>query len=59
MDLQRIEALTNLDAVPSMTLLNKLGFKEEGVFRGYAYSHDSLVDQRCFSLLRTEFINSV
>lgn len=29
-----VEALTNLDATPSMNLLMKLGFKEDGILRG-------------------------
>lgn len=55
MGLYRIEAFTNLDAIPSMQLLSKLGFSQEGILRGYAYFHGEYVDQRCFSLLRGEW----
>lgn len=55
MGFQRIEAYTNLDALPSMTLLQKIGFKEEGILRDYAYFHGEYWDQRCFSLLKSEW----
>ncbi|WP_442593673.1 GNAT family N-acetyltransferase [Neobacillus sp. D3-1R] len=51
----RVEALTNLDATPSMNLLMKLGFKEDGILRGYAAHEGHYVDQRCFSLLKHEW----
>jgi ribosomal-protein-alanine N-acetyltransferase len=35
--LNRIEATTNLDNVASMRVLDKLGFKEEGILRQYGY----------------------
>ncbi|WP_284638112.1 GNAT family N-acetyltransferase [Paenibacillus silviterrae] len=55
MGLHRIEAFTNLDATPSLNLLIKLGFKEEGVLRGYSTIHGEYADQRCFSLLKNEW----
>ncbi|WP_282937341.1 GNAT family protein [Paenibacillus sp. RC67] len=55
MGLYRIEAFTNLDAVPSIKLLEKFGFHEDGVLRGYASFHGQFVDQRCFSLLKKEW----
>lgn len=51
----RIEAFTNLDAAPSMGLLKKFGFQEDGVLRGYASFQDHYVDQRCFSLLKSDW----
>ncbi|MDP4163928.1 MAG: GNAT family protein [Bacillota bacterium] len=51
----RIEAFTNLDAIPSMNLLLKCGFQQDGILRGYASSRDHFIDQRCFSLLRDEW----
>lgn len=55
MGLYRIEAFTNLDAIPSINLLRKIGFNEDGVLRGYSYSHGGYVDNRCFSLLKNEW----
>jgi ribosomal-protein-alanine N-acetyltransferase len=56
MEFNRIEAFTNLDAEPSMLLLKKLGFNEDGILRGYASFHGEYVDQRCYSLLKREWI---
>ncbi|WP_309123136.1 GNAT family protein [Paenibacillus sp.] len=55
MGFYRIEAFTNVDAFPSMKLLHRLGFREDGRLRGYALSHGNFADQRCFSLLRDEW----
>lgn len=51
----RIEAFTNLDARPSMHLLLKLGFVQDGILRGYGSSHGHYVDQRVFSLLKSDW----
>lgn len=53
--LYRIEAFTNVDATPSIQLLKKHGFQEDGILRGYACFHGEYVDQRCFSLLKKEW----
>ena len=55
MGFYRIEAFTNLDALPSMRLLHSLGFREDGILRGYSRFHGQYVDQRCFSLLQGEW----
>ncbi|MED4581231.1 GNAT family protein [Brevibacillus choshinensis] len=55
MGLYRIEAFTNVDATPSMQLLKKNGFQEDGILRGYACFHGEYVDQRCFSLLQKDW----
>ncbi|MFC0212414.1 GNAT family N-acetyltransferase [Paenibacillus chartarius] len=57
--LYRIEAFTNVDAAPSINFLQSLGFTEEGILRGYSLIHGEYADQRCFSLLRTEWNVSV
>ncbi|WP_240414887.1 GNAT family N-acetyltransferase [Paenibacillus periandrae] len=57
MEFNRIEAFTNLDAEPSMLLLKKLGFNEDGILRGYASFHGEYVDQRCYSLLQREWLS--
>ena len=54
MRIYRIEAFTNLDATPSIRLLRKLGFQEDGILRGYANFHGEFWDQRCFSLIRKD-----
>jgi [ribosomal protein S5]-alanine N-acetyltransferase len=51
----RIEAFTNLDAIPSMNLLMKMGFVQDGILRGYASAQNGYIDQRCFSLLKTDW----
>lgn len=56
MGLYRIEAFTNLDAAPSIKLLKKLGFNEDGILRGYSSFHGEYVDQRCYSQLKKEWI---
>lgn len=53
--LHRIEAFTNLDAFPSIQFLQRMGFTEEGVLRGYARIRGEYTDQRCFSLVRNEW----
>ena len=54
--LHRIEAFTNVDAEPSIGFLRRLGFTEEGILRGYSRIHGQFADQRCFSLVKTEWI---
>ncbi|GFN30810.1 N-acetyltransferase [Paenibacillus curdlanolyticus] len=56
--LHRIEAYTNLGAEPSMKLLEKLGFRQEGILRGFAHFHGGYWDQRCYSLLKHEWFPS-
>jgi ribosomal-protein-alanine N-acetyltransferase len=52
--LNRIQALVMLGNKASVGLLDKLGFKEEGVLREYVYFKSAFHDLRCFSLLRRE-----
>lgn len=56
MGIYRIEAFTNLDAVPSYSLLRKLGFMDEGILRGFAAFQGEFLDQRCFSFLKTDHL---
>ncbi|MGA1868582.1 MAG: GNAT family N-acetyltransferase [bacterium] len=53
--LNRIEALTYINSVASITLLKKLGFKEEGIRREYGYWKNKFHDLRSFSLLRRDW----
>jgi ribosomal-protein-alanine N-acetyltransferase len=53
--LNRIQALTYAYSEPSIGLLKKLGFQEEGVRREYTYWKNQFHDLRCFSLLRRDW----
>ena len=55
MRFERIEAFINVDNDRSSGLLNRLGFKLEGVLREYALSPKGLIDQKCYSLLKREW----
>ena len=54
-NLNRIEATTNLDNAGSRRVLAKVGFVEEGVLRDYRYWRGAFYDLRMFSLLRREY----
>ena len=54
-NLNRIQALTYIESENSKGLLKKLGFREEGILRDYAYWKDEFHDLVCFSLLRREW----
>jgi [ribosomal protein S5]-alanine N-acetyltransferase len=53
--LYRIGAVTYPENIASSSLLKKLGFKEEGLLRGYIYQKNRSNDAFIFSLLRTEW----
>ena len=53
--LNRIQALVVPGNVPSIGLLQKLGFTEEGLLRQYAFFKGRYQDLICFSVLRSEF----
>ena len=57
LNLNRIEATTNLDNTGSMRLLAKVGFTEEGILRDYVYWREvgAFYDARMYSLLRREY----
>ncbi|SDM54095.1 ribosomal-protein-alanine N-acetyltransferase [Fictibacillus solisalsi] len=55
MDLYRLEAFTNVDAIPSMNLLEKAGFRQDGILRGYASFHGQFCDQRVYSLIKPDW----
>lgn len=57
LDLHRIEAATIADNHESVNLLKKLGFRLEGIRRGYSWEEDGVFhDSAMFGLLREEFI---
>ena len=51
----RITATTDVVSPKSISVLSKLGFKEEGILREYGYWKDRFNDVRLFSLLRKEW----
>jgi ribosomal-protein-alanine N-acetyltransferase len=53
--LNRIEAQTYLYSEPSMSLLKKLGFIDEGVRRECFYWKNKFHDMHCFSFLRRDW----
>lgn len=55
MSLNRVEALTFVDNVPSQRLLEKLGFQREGVLREYECLQNRFIDMAIYSLLNREF----
>ncbi|WP_456271405.1 GNAT family N-acetyltransferase [Bacillus sp. AK031] len=55
LQLYRMGAITFLGNQASQRLLKKLGFKEEGVLRGYIYQHGKSHDTYMFSLLQPEW----
>lgn len=54
MELNRIEALVMLENIASITLLEKLGFREEGILREYGYWKGKFHDLKMFSLLKRD-----
>jgi ribosomal-protein-alanine N-acetyltransferase len=59
MDLLRIEARTMLDNVPSQKILEKLGFKKEGVLRQYRVIRGEPTDVLLYSLIRSDFAGAL
>ena len=57
LNLNRIEATTNLDNTGSMCVLAKVGFTEEGILRDYVYWREvgAFYDARLYALLRREY----
>jgi [ribosomal protein S5]-alanine N-acetyltransferase len=55
MGLKRIEALLSRENEPSMKLLARHGFVEEGVLREHYFIHDKFEDSVVFSLLEKEY----
>ena len=52
----RIEAFVSTQNIPSVNLLRKCGFSEEGVLRQHRYHRGRFVDVYSFSLLKEDFI---
>jgi ribosomal-protein-alanine N-acetyltransferase len=54
-ELNRVQALTDPTNTPSVRLLDKLGFRQEGVLRDYTYFRGKYLNDLLFSLLRREW----
>jgi|GEM_PF-1010456 len=54
--INRIAATTDVVSPQSISVLSKLGFKEEGILREYGFWKDKVHDVRMFSLLRKEWV---
>jgi len=52
----RITAMTDVISPRSISVLNKLGFQQEGILRESEYWKDRFNDSRLFSLLRREWL---
>ncbi|WP_066175825.1 GNAT family N-acetyltransferase [Bacillus marinisedimentorum] len=55
LDLFRMGAVTFTENKTSIQLLKRLGFKEEGILRGYLFQNNQSHDGLVFSLLKTEW----
>jgi len=56
MGLNRIEAFIGPENEPSLRLVKRLGFTEEGRLRAHYYKNGRMEDSVVFSLLRDEFV---
>jgi ribosomal-protein-alanine N-acetyltransferase len=55
LNLYRVEALVIPGNTQSLRVLQKLGFQEEGLRRGYGYWKNQFWDLHCFSLLKSDW----
>jgi ribosomal-protein-alanine N-acetyltransferase len=55
MNLNRIEAYHNPGNEASGRVMEKIGFKKEGIWRQRDLKNNMLLDKICFSLLREEY----
>jgi len=58
MRLNKVEACTDPRNVASIRLLERLGFRQDGVLRENTYFHGRFIDEVIFSLLASEWRNS-
>ncbi|MEL6494728.1 MAG: GNAT family N-acetyltransferase [Cyanobacteria bacterium J06623_7] len=56
MDFNRIEATVDPENLPSILLLNKLCFSEEGMLREYELQKERFSNLKLFSLLQRDFV---
>lgn len=57
MDLHRIEAFISPNNIPSLKLVQALGFQQEGLLREHYRNHGKMENSAVFSLLRDEYKN--
>ena len=57
--LQRIEARCAVENHASRRVLEKCGFRQEGILRGYFVLHGERVDHYLYSLLHQDFVDDV
>ncbi len=55
MELNRIEAMVMMENLPSMKLLQKLGFREEGILREHGFWIGQFHDLKIFSFLKNDY----
>jgi len=55
MGLNRIEAFTATDNIPSRKMLENLGFKQEGVLKEHYFTDNRMQDSVCYALLLKEY----
>jgi ribosomal-protein-alanine N-acetyltransferase len=58
LDLNRIGAVVYPENIPSLKLLETIGFQVEGLLRGYMYQNSQSHDTYVLSLLKQEWIKS-
>ena len=58
MNLNRVEAFVVPEAISSINLLKKLGFKKEGLLKEYGYWNMKYWDENIYSLLKRDWIKS-
>ncbi len=56
--LYRVEAKCSVDNAASYKLLEKAGFRKEGILRGYFNIRGKRIDHYFYSLLRTEYVEA-
>jgi len=55
MHLHRVEALVGPENIPSLKLVERFGFKREGVLRQHYYTSEQYHDSVCYGLLASEY----
>ncbi len=55
MELNRIQAMCDIENHPSYRVMEKAGLQFEGILRGYVLSRGEFRDQRLYSILREEW----
>lgn len=59
LDVNRIEAAVSTENIPSIKLLKKLGFMQEGILRKRSYCRGSYHDMIMFSILKKEYLITI